>query len=116
MMFDQNIKVFLAPGVTDLRKSINGLSILVENEMALDLFSGYLFGFSNRTRTMIKLLYWDHNGFCLWMKRLEKDKFQWPETDTQSISISGREFSWLLDGLSLHQKKAHQELHYQFVS
>jgi len=116
MMIGQNIKVFLAPGVTDLRKSINGLSILVENEMELDLFSGYLFGFCNRNRTTVKLLYWDRNGFCLWMKRLEKDKFQWPKSDAQSISISRREFSWLLDGLSIYQQKAHQELHYQFVN
>lgn len=116
MMFGQNIKVFLAPGITDLRKSINGLSILVESEMRLDLFSGYLFGFCNRNRTTIKLLYWDRNGFCLWMKRLEKDRFEWPKADTQSISISNRELSWLLDGLTMYQKKAHQELHYQFVS
>jgi len=114
MMIGQNIKVFLASGVTDLRKPINGLSILVENEMELDLFSGYLFDFCNRTT--VKLLYWDRNGFYLWMKRLEKDKFQWPKSDAQSISISRREFSWLLTGLSIHQQKAHQELHYQFVS
>jgi len=116
MMFGKNIKVFLAPGITDLRKSINGLSILVENEMAADLFSGYLFGFCNRKRTTVKLLYWDRNGFCLWMKRLEKDRFQWPESNVSSISISSRELSWLLDGLNIHQQKAHQELHYQFVT
>lgn len=116
MMFGQNLKVFLAPGATDLRKSINGLSILVENEMDLDLFSGYLFGFCNRSRTTIKLLYWDRNGFCLWMKRLETEKFQWPEPDSTSISISQRELSWLLDGLSMQQKKAHQTLHYRYVS
>lgn len=83
-MFGQNLKVFLAPGATDLRKSINGLSILVENELELDLFSGYLFGFCNRTRTTIKLLYWDRNGFCLWMKHLEKDKFSMAEIGSKN--------------------------------
>jgi len=116
MMFGKNLKVFLAPGVTDLRKSINGLSLLVENQMELNLFSGVLFGFCNRRRTTIKLLYWDHNGFCLWMKRLETEKFIWPMSDAASINISQREFSWLLDGLPLHQKKAHRTLHYSTVS
>ncbi len=116
MILGQNLKVFLAPGVTDLRKSINGLSILVDNAMELDLFSGCLFGFCNRSRTTIKLLYWDRNGFCLWMKRLEKEKFIWPQSDAMTISISQRELSWLLDGLPIHQKKAHQTLHYSIVS
>lgn len=114
-MFSQNLKVFLAPGVTDLRKAVDGLSILVESQLELDLFSGYLFGFCNRRRTTIKLLYWDRNGFCLWMKRLEKEKFQWPQSDTRSISITQRELSWLLDGLSIKQKMAHQPLQYTTV-
>ena len=114
-MFRQNLKVFLSPGVTDLRKSINGLSILVESQLDLDPFSGYLFGFCNRKRNTIKILYWDRNGFCLWMKRLEAERFQWPESDTQSISISQRELSWLLDGLSIQQKRAHRPLHFTSV-
>lgn len=114
-MFSQNLKVFLAPGVTDLRKAIDGLSILVESQLELNLFSGYLFGFCNRRRTTIKLLYWDNNGFCLWIKRLEKDKFQWPQSDVAKILISQRELSWLLDGLSIKQKKAHQTLKYTTV-
>ena len=114
-MFSQNLQVFLAPGITDMRKSINGLSILVESQMELDLFSGYLFGFCNRRRTTIKLLYWDKNGFCLWMKRLEKDKFQWPQSETEAVSISQRELSWLLDGLELKQNRAHQPLNYRSV-
>ncbi len=114
-MLNQNLKVFLAPGSTDLRKSINGLSMLVEEEMKLDLFTGYLFGFCNRNRTTIKCLYWDRTGFCLWMKRLEKDRFQWPESGNSSISIGQRELSWLLEGLTIHQKEAHGKLHYEFV-
>ncbi len=85
MMFGKNLNVFLAPGVTDLRKSINGLSLLVENQMELDLFCGVLFGFCNRRRTTIKLLYWDHNGFCLWMKRLETEKFLWPKSRSPGL-------------------------------
>jgi len=59
------VRVFLAPGFTDLRKSTNKLAASVEAEMQLDPFSGYLFGYCNNKRNWIKLLYWDHNGFAL---------------------------------------------------
>jgi transposase len=64
------IKVLLAVGVTDMRKSINGLSILVAEQLELDPLSGHLFAFCNRKRDIVKILYWDRNGFCLWQKRL----------------------------------------------
>ena len=115
-MFRSSIKVFLAPGPTDLRKSIDGLSILVENQMELNPFSEYLFAFCNRKRTTVKILYWERNGFCLWMKRLESQRFQWPQSDVASIAISDRELTWLLDGLPIRQTKAHRELHFSSVS
>ena len=59
------VKVYLAAGVTDLRKSINGLFMLVADYLELDAFSGHLFAFCNRKRDMVKVLYWDRNGFCL---------------------------------------------------
>ena len=110
-----NLKVYLAPGPTDLRKSIDGLSILVEQYMELSPFSGHLFVFCNRKKTTIKLLYWDRNGFCLWMKRLEAERFRWPDRDLPSIAISQRELTWLLDGLSI-QQRAHRSLHFSSVS
>ena len=77
-MLGSSLKVFLAPGATDLRKSINGLSVLAASGLELDVLSGSLFVFCNRKRDLIKIVYWDRNGFCLWMKRLEKETFQWP--------------------------------------
>ena len=91
MIVPPDIKVFLATGTTDLRKSINALGALVEEGMELDPFSGYLFGFCNRRRDLIKLLYWDHNGFALWMKRLEKDRFDWPGAAEGVLDLTGRE-------------------------
>ncbi len=76
-------QVYIALGATDMRKSINGLSIIVEEELGLDLFTGNLFAFCNRNRDIVKILYWDHNGFCVWKKRLEKDKFRWPESEQE---------------------------------
>ena len=105
-------QVFVAPGTTDMRKSINGLSILVVDQFGLDPFTGSLFAFCNRKRDIIKILYWEHNGFCLWHKRLEKDRFPWPETKESVLNIGGRELTWLLDGLSIDQQDAHQRLTY----
>ena len=73
-------QVYIATGITDMRKSINSLSILVSDQLELDPLSGHLFAFCNRKRDIIKILYWDINGFCLFHKRLEKNRFQWPET------------------------------------
>ena len=109
------VKVYLAMGVTDMRKAINGLSILVEDQMELDPFTGHLFGFCNRKRDIIKILYWDRNGFCLWQKRLEKDRFRWPESEEDILGIGNRELIWLVDGLSIAQHEAHDRLVYSTV-
>ena len=107
-------KVYVAVGATDMRKSINGLSLLVEEHFQLDLFSGSLFAFCNRNKDRVKILYWDRNGFCLWLKRLEQDTFRWPETESDVLEISRPALDWLLHGLDLRQ--AHQRLTYGSVS
>jgi transposase len=106
--------VYVAVGSTDMRKSINGLSILVEQAMDLNPFSGDLFVFCNRLRTIVKILYWDRNGFCLWHKRLEKDRFKWPQSADEVIAIDQRQLQWLLSGLNIAD--AHRKLYYQNVS
>jgi transposase len=95
-----------------MRKSINGLSILVQDDLNMDPFSGSLFVFCNRRRTIIKILYWDANGFCVWMKRLEKQFFKWPSCPEEIVEIDRRQLNWLLDGLDLHQQQAHEPLYY----
>jgi transposase len=88
--------------------------LLVEEHFRLDLFSGSLFAFCNRSRNRVKILYWDRNGFCLWLKRLEQDTFRWPETESEVLEISRSALDWLLNGLDLRQ--AHQRLTYSSVS
>jgi transposase len=105
-------QIYLATGSTDMRKSINGLSILVAEQLEHDPLSGQLFCFCNRKRSIIKILYWEHNGFCLWHKRLEKDRFKWPQSEEDVVSVERRELFWLLDGLSLTQVDAHKKLNY----
>lgn len=110
-------QVYLAKGSTDLRKSIDGLAAIVQLEFDLDPFSPNLFVFCNRKRDKLKLLYWDHNGFWLYYRRLEKGVFQWPEANSSStpLSISRRQFNWLLDGLPIEQRQAHQKISAKFV-
>ncbi len=108
-------RVYLALGNTDMRKAINGLSILVQESMDLDPFSGHLFVFCNRRRNILKILYWDRNGFCLWSKRLEKHFFRWPESSEEVIKIDQRELMWLVDGLEINQQKAHKRLSYSVL-
>lgn len=110
------VRVYIATGITDMRKSINGLSILVADQLELDPLSGSLFAFCNRKRDIIKILYWDSNGFCLWHKRLERDRFRWPQTAGEVLAIQGHELAWLLDGLSLDQRQAHGQLSYATVA
>jgi len=100
----------------DFRKAINGLSALVVEQLERDPFSAHVFGFCNRRRDQVKLLYWERNGFVLWQKRLEKDRFPWPrEGEEQVIELSGRELNWLLDGLDVFRLRPHQALSYSAV-
>lgn len=97
--------VYLATGATDLRASIDGLSLIVSHVFKLDPFSSAYFVFCNRSRNKLKILVWEHNGFWLYYKRLEKGCFAWPLSDASPTSISGRELNWILDGLTLESTR-----------
>ncbi len=114
MLPDYPQQVYLAVGDTDIRKSINGLSVLVEQAMRHNPFTGDMFVFCNRRRNMIKILYWDQNGFALWHKRLEKQRFHWPTSTDEVVSLETKELEWLLAGLDYTH--AHSRLNYRFAS
>ena len=109
-------KVFLVLGVTDMRKAIDGLSIMVAEHLERDVFSGHLFVFCNWNRSILKILYWDRNGFCLWQKRLEKHRFTWPESEQEVLEMGSRELGWLLDGLDPFQARGHSRLTYSTLT
>jgi len=115
MISPNRSRVYLALGATDMRKAINGLSILVADILKQDPFSGHIFAFCNRRQNIIKALYWDRNGFCLWSKRLEKNRFAWPMSKEEVKQVDMRQFLWLLDGLSVEQKHAHKKLSYSLI-
>lgn len=102
-------RVYLACGITDLRKSIDGLAVIVQECFDLDPFSPSLFVFCNRKRDKLKILQWDNNGFWLYYRRLEQGTFHWPlEHHGTSMHVSQRQLRWLLDGLQVEQRQAHQ--------
>jgi len=104
------VEIYVQPGATDMRKHINGLSAWAQERMDQDVFNGSLFMFCSRDRKRLKILYWDRNGFCLWMKRLEKDKFPWPEDGRKALQLRGEQLQQLLFGIDFFH--AHQELKY----
>lgn len=109
--------VFLCREPVDFRLAINGLSLLVEQHLALNPFASALYVFSNRHKNRIKILYWERNGFCLWQKRLEKDRFHWPAVGhDKTMTLSAQELNALLDGFDLFKNKPHQTLHFTSVS
>jgi transposase len=112
MFLPAHTKVFLALGHTDMRKSIDSLCVLAEYTLGLSPLSGHLFVFCNRRRTLIKILYWDRNGFCLFQKRLEKHRFKWPEKLEQVKQIDARTLSFLLEGLDITRIQPHKSLSY----
>jgi len=92
-------RIYLACGVTDMRKGFDGLSMLAQGVLKQDPFCGHLFAFRGRRGDLVKVLYWDGQGFCLFAKRLEKGRFTWPVTKTGSVTMTPAQLSMLLEGL-----------------
>lgn len=98
--------IYVACGYTDMRKSIDGLAAIVQQNFHLDPFSNSLFLFCGHNCSRIKALYWEGDGFVLLYKRLENGRFHWPRNQEDVRKISDQEFRWLMEGLSIDQPKA----------
>jgi transposase len=108
-------QIYLVSGATDMRKSIDGLALIVTDLLEMDPLSEAWFIFCNRPRDKLKILFWDTNGFWLYYRRLERGRFRWPGHAAPSLSITRRQLDWLLSGLPLEVMQAHQPLIAQFV-
>jgi transposase len=106
-------RLFMRPGETDMRKQINGLAAIVQGGMAGNLFEGSLYLFCSKNKRRLKILYWDRNGFCLWVKRLEKDRFPWPGRMEEAREINTGDLRMILDGIDFFN--AHQSLNFSTV-
>ena len=110
-------RVYLHRDAVDFRKAVNGLAVLVEQELGLNPFDESLYVFCNRSRDRLKILHWDKTGFVLWYKRLEKDKFKWPSKEDEAVLVVNEQsFRWLLSGLPIRPLEPHKPLNYQILS
>ena len=94
------VRIYLACGVTDMRKGFDGLSMMTQDTLKENPFSGALFCFRGRRGDLMKVLYWDGQGFCLFAKRLEKGRFTWPATKVGSVTLTPAQLSMLVEGTS----------------
>lgn len=108
------IRIYVKAGPTDMRKQMLSLSVYVAENLQGDPLSGDLYLFCSRDRRLMKALYWDRNGFCLWQKRLEKDRFPWPQDREEVLGISRDELDMLLSGIDFFN--AHKTLYFSGVT
>jgi transposase len=98
----RSVRIYLATGAVDLRRSIDGLGALVRAH-GYDLYSGHLFVFTGRRGDRIKILAWDRGGFVLYYKRLERGRFKVPTvaTDAREVELDATQLAMLLDGIDV---------------
>ena len=97
------VRVFLATKATDMRRSFDGLCVLVQSQLQQDPFSGHLFVFINQRRDRVKLVYWCGDGFAIWFRRLERGTFQLPSArkDEVRLEMKASDLTLILDGIDL---------------
>ena len=110
-------RMYLHRAPVDMRKQIDGLVVLAKDVIQQDPTCGALFGFINARRNKLKLLMWERNGFIVWYKRLERDKFHWPRHAEEAVvTLAGEQLNWLLDGYDVWRMKPHEALHFSVFS
>jgi transposase len=92
-------RIWIAAGVTDMRKGLDGLAALVQETLKENPFSGQLFAFRGKRGHLVKLLWWDGDGLCLFVKRLERGRFVWPQASDGSVALTTAQLSMLLEGI-----------------
>ena len=112
---DEGVKVYLHLAPVDFRLNINGLAALVERSLGLNPFEPTLYVFGNRRRNRVKILGWDRNGFWLLLKRLEEDRFVWPD-DVTAASLTVEQLHWLLEGIDVGVVRRHPRRAYERAS
>lgn len=94
-----NTQIWIAAGVTDLRRGFAGLSALVQTKLEKSPMSGQVFIFRGRRGDLVKLIWFDGDGLCLFCKRLERGKFVWPQAREGVVSLTRAQLSMLLEGI-----------------
>jgi transposase len=113
MWLTGNLNIWLYSKPADMRKSIDGLSIIVSEQLEKNPCGPDVFVFYNNAQNKIKILYYDKNGFCLWYKRLEQGRFSLPKLTGDSYALSIEQLRWLLDGLQIEGLRGNPALHFE---
>jgi transposase len=93
------VRVWLAAGHTDMRKGFDGLALLVQEKLKRDPHGGQLFVFRGKRGDLVKLIWHDGQGMCLFAKRLERGRFIWPATQGETVTITAAQLGYLLEGI-----------------
>lgn len=104
--------IYVYRRAVDFRKQVNGLGAIVQHVMEQNPMSGHLYVFFNRAANKVKILYWERNGFVLYSKHLEQDRFALPSSDVDQVQVTGEQLNWLLDGIDISLMVPHQARHY----
>jgi transposase len=98
-------QIWIAAGVTDLRRGFDGLSALIQTKLEKSPLSGQVFIFRGRRGDLVKLIWFDGDGLCLFQKRLERGRFIWPQATEGSVSLTRAQLSMLLEGIDWRRPK-----------
>jgi transposase len=116
LSLSSDVAVHLALEPVDMRKSINGLTIAVVEQLAMKPQGRHLFVFRNKAVDKIKVLFWDRNGFVVYCKRLERGRFHWPRDQGEAQAITAEQLKWLLAGLDFMTMGQFPELDYSHMA
>lgn len=97
--FPTGTRIWIAAGVTDMRRGFTGLSAAVQTQLEADPMSGHVFVFRGRRGDLIKILWFDGDGLCLFAKRLERGRFVWPKAEDGVVSLTKAQLSMLCEGI-----------------
>ena len=102
-----SVRIYFATGLVDMRNGIDGLRTVVEGTLKKDPYEGHIFVFVGKAKDKVKILLWDRNGFVLYLKRLERGRFQLPAVDerTKHVEMDPAELAMLLDGIDLNARR-----------
>lgn len=107
LSFPATVPIYLRMAPTDMRRGIDGLAHLVRDQLGHDPLSGHLFIFRNKRGDRLKALYWDRDGYALWMKRLEHGVFRFPRAQKDCVTVTAAELAMILEGIDLASVRRH---------
>jgi len=111
----EEVLIYLAVQPINMRKSFDGIAVLIQEVLKQNPLNGHLFVFRNKAADKIKIMYWNRNGFAIYYKRLERGRFKFPKLNKASVTLTQQELELLLDGIDISKLKRLPELHYQAV-